>query len=174
MWQEIVEAFTTMQWYIILPLCLGVILLVIECFVPGFGFFGISGIVCLVGAIIANAVLTKSIAQTLFLIALLFVFIFLLILIFIRSARFGLISKTPFVEKKTAVPRDYADKSKDKNRSLVGQRGVAVTPFTPSGKFMIDDKIYEGMTRGEPLDKNDVVKVSDVEGNKIVIEKVEV
>ena len=57
---------------------------------------------------------------------------------------------------------------------MVGQRGVAVTPFTPSGKFMIDDKIYEGMTRGEPLDKNDVVKVSDVEGNKIVIEKVEV
>ena len=57
---------------------------------------------------------------------------------------------------------------------MVGQRGVAVTPFTPSGKFMIDDKIYEGMTRGEPLDKNDVIKVSDVEGNKIVIEKVEV
>lgn len=172
MWEEIVQAFTSMQWYIILPLCLGVVLLVIECFVPGFGFFGISGIVCLVGAIIANAVLIKSIAQTLFLIALLLVFIFLLFLIFIRSARFGLISKTPLVEKKTAVPKDYVEK--DEAKKLLGQRGVAITPFTPSGKFMIDDKVYEGITRGEPLDKNDVVKVSEVEGNKVIVEKVEV
>lgn len=172
MWEEIVQAFTSMQWYIILPLCLGVVLLVIECFVPGFGFFGISGIVCLVGAIIANAVLTKSVAHTLFLIALLFVFIFLLFLIFIRSARFGLISKTPFVEKKTAVPKDFVEK--DETKKLIGQRGVATTPFTPSGRFMIDDKVYEATTRGEPLERNDVVKVSEVEGNKIIVEKVEV
>ncbi len=172
MWEEIVQAFTSMQWYIILPLCLGVVLLVIECFVPGFGFFGISGIVCLVGAIIANAVLTKSVVHTLFLIALLFVFIFLLFLIFIRSARFGLISKTPFVEKKTAVPKDFVEK--DETKKLIGQRGVATTPFTPSGRFMIDDKVYEATTRGEPLERNDVVKVSEVEGNKIIVEKVEV
>ena len=174
MGQEIAEIFTSMPWYIILPLCLGVLFLFIECFIPDFGFFGITGLVCLVGGIIANAVLTKSIAQTLFLIALFTVVLFILFLIFIRSAKYGLISKTPFVETKTAVPIDYADKNKNKYKDLIGQRGVAITPFTPSGKFMIDDQVYDGITRGEALDKDCVIKVIDVEGNKIEIEKVEV
>lgn len=174
MWQEIAQVFTSMQWYIIVPLCLGVVLLVIECFVPGFGFWGISGLMCLAGGIIANGVLTKSIAATLFLIALFIVIILILFLIFVRSARYGLISKTPFIERKTAVPKDYADKNKNKFKDLIGQRGVAVTPFTPSGKFMIDDKVYDGITKGEALEKNDIIKVTDVEGNKIEIEKVEV
>ncbi len=174
MGQEIAEIFTSMPWYIILPLCVGVILLFIECFVPGFGFFGISGLMCLVGGIVANGIITKSIVQTLFLISLFIVVIFILFLIFIRSAKYGLISKTPFVEKHTAVPRDYADKNKNKLKDLIGQRGIAITPFTPSGKFMIDDQIYDGITRGEALDKDCVIKVIDVEGNKIEIEKVEV
>ena len=61
MGQEIAEIFTSMPWYIILPLCLGVVFLFIECFIPGFGFFGVSGLVCLVGGIIANAVITKDV-----------------------------------------------------------------------------------------------------------------
>ena len=68
--------------------------LFIECFIPDFGFFGITGLVCLVGGIVANAVLTKSIAQTLFLIALFAVVLFILFLIFIRSAKYGLIKAT--------------------------------------------------------------------------------
>ena len=174
MGQEIVEIFTSMPWYIILPLCLGVVFLFIECFIPGFGFFGVSGLVCLVGGIIANAVITKSIAQTLFLIALFIIVLFILFLIFIRSAKYGLLSKTPFIEKRTAVPKDYGYENKNKLRSLIGQRGVATTTFVPSGRFMIDDDIYEGTTRGEPLEKDCIIKVIDVEGDKIIIEKVEV
>lgn len=173
MGQEIVDVFTSMPWYIILPLCIGVILIFIECFVPGFGFFGISGLTCLVGGIIANGIITKSIVQTLFLIALFTVVLFIIFLIFVRSAKYGLLSKTPLVETHTAVPKDYADKNKNKLNNLIGQRGVTITPFTPSGKFEIDNKIYDGITQGEALDKNCVIKVIDVEGNKIEIEKVE-
>ena len=109
-----------------------------------------------------------------FLVVLFFIVILILFLVFIRSARFGLISKTPFVEKRTAVPKDFADKDKNSYKVLIRQRGVAMTDFTPSGRFMIDDKIYDGITKGESLDKNNVIKVIDVEGNKIIVEKVEV
>ncbi len=174
MWQEIVNAFVTMQWYIYVPLIVGVVFLFIECLVPGFGFFGITGLIAIAGAIIANGILTKSVASSLFLVVLFFIVILILFLVFIRSARFGLISKTPFIEKRTAVPKDFADKNKNSYKVLIGQRGVAMTDFTPSGRFMIDDKIYDGITKGESLDKNNVIKVIDVEGNKIIVEKVEV
>src|SRR5574344_1934939 len=123
MWEEIVLMFSTMQWYIYVPLILGVILLVIECFVPGFGFFGISGFACIIGAIVAQGVLYKSVVQILFLISR----TILAFLIILRSARFGIIGKTPFVQNKTAIPVDY-DK-KNELKWLIGQRGVVVTPL---------------------------------------------
>lgn len=174
MWEEIVLMFNTMQWYIYAPLILGVILLVIECFVPGFGAFGISGFGCLIGAIVAQGILYKSVAQVLFLISLSILAVLLIFLFFLRSARFGLIGKTPFIQNKTAIPVDYDNKNKNELKWLIGQRGIVITPLRPSGKFMIDNKVYEGITAGEAIDVNEIIKIVDVEGNKIKVEKVEV
>lgn len=174
MWEEIILMFNTMQWYIYVPLILGVILMVIECYVPGFGIFGIGGLSCIIGAIVAQGILYKSAAQILFLISLAILAILLIFLIFLRSARFGIIGKTPLVQNKTAIPVDYNNKNKNELKFLLGQRGVAITPLRPSGKFMIDKTVYEGITAGEPIDINEIIKVVDVEGNKIKIEKVEV
>ena len=174
MWEEIVFMFTNMQWYIYVPLIIGVVLLIIECFVPGFGVFGISGLVVLAGSIIAQGVLHQSVAQVLFLASIAIVIVFILFLIFIRSARFGLISKSPFIEKRTAVSADYNDKNKNELKYLLGKKGVSITSMKPTGKFLIDDKQYEGITAGEPIEKGDIIKVIDVEGVKIKVERVEV
>lgn len=174
MWEEIVFMFNTMQWYIYVPLIIGVILMVIECFVPGFGIFGIGGLASIIGAIVAQGILYKSITQVLFLISLAILAILLIFLIFLRSARFGLIGKTPLVQNKTALPVDYDNKNKNELKFLIGQRGVTITPLRPSGKFMIDKKVYEGITAGELIDINEIIKIVDFEGNKIKVEKVEV
>ena len=143
MWAELSQLFTSMQWYVILILCIGILFVFIEFFVPGFGFFGISGLTCIVAGIVTDAVLTKSIVQVVALVLIFSLVLIIVFLLFIRSARFGLLGKTPFIEKKTAVPTDYAQKSEFAN--LVGEIGVAVTPLRPSGKFMIDEKVYEGI-----------------------------
>lgn len=174
MWEEIVLMFHTMQWYIYIPLILGIVLMVFECIIPGFGILGISGLASIAGAIIAQGVLYKSPVQVLFLISICIISILLLFLIFIRSARFGIIKKTPFIQNKTALPEDYDDKKKNELSKLLGMRGVAITSMKPSGKFMIDDRVYQGVTAGEPIEKDDVVKVVDVEGSKIRVKKVEV
>lgn len=174
MWEEIALMFSTMQWYIYVPLILGVALMVIECFVPGFGVFGISGLVAIVGAIIAQGILYQSIAQIMFLISLALLAIIILFLLFLRSAKYGLIGRTPFVERRTAVPIDNSCLSKNELSSLIGQRGLTVGPLRPVGKFMINRNVYEGITKGEHLDKDTIVKVISVEGNKIVVEKEEV
>lgn len=174
MWEEIVIMFNTMQWYIYVPLILGIVFMVIECFVPGFGIFGICGLGSLIGAIVAQGILYKSVAQVLFLISICILAILLLFLIFIRSAKYGLIGKTPLIQNKTAIPADYSDKDKNELKKLIGMRGVAITPLRPGGKFLINDRVYQGITAGEPIDKDDIVKVVDVEGIKIKVEKVEV
>jgi membrane-bound serine protease (ClpP class) len=163
-----------MQWYIYVPLIIGVILMVIECFVPGFGIFGIGGLASIIGAITAQGILYKSVAQILFLISLAILAVLLIFLIFLRSARFGLIGKTPLIQNKTALPVDYDSKNKNELKFLIGQRGVTITELRPVGRFMIDNKVYEGITSGEPIEINEIIKVVDIEGNKIKVKKVEV
>lgn len=169
MWGEIILMFNTMQWYIYVPLIVGVILLIVESYVPGFGIFGISGFTCIIGAIVAQGILYQSAAQVLFLISLSMVAVLLVFFLFLRSAQYGILSKTPLIEKRTNIVEEKSELNK-----LVGQRGVTITPLRPSGKFMINDKIYEGITAGEPVEKDDIIKVVEVEGNKIKVEKVEV
>ena len=170
MWQELAQLFTSMQWYVILMLCVGLVLLFIEMFIPGFGVCGISGLVVIAGGIITHAVLTKSIVQVLGLILIFSLVIIILFLILIRSARYGLLGKTPFVENKTAVPMNYQNQSEF--AFLVGEVGVAITDMRPSGKFMIDDKVYEGIEKNaDMVEKGQRVKVVQVEGIKIIVEK---
>lgn len=174
MWSEVTLMFSTMQWYIYVPLIIGVILMLIECFVPGFGIFGVGGLTCIIGAITAQGILYKSVAQVLFLISLAILAVLLLFLVFLRSAKYGLISKSPLIQSRTALPTDYDKKNKNELSSLIGQKGITISPLRPSGKFMIGQKVYEGITAGEPIDKDEIIKVVDVQGIKIVVERVEV
>lgn len=170
MWEELAQLFTSMQWYVILMLCVGLVLLFIELFIPGFGVFGISGLVCIAGGIVTHAVITQSIVQVLGLILIFSLIIIILFLILIRSARYGLLGKTPFVENKTAVPVNYQNQSEF--AFLVGKAGVAVTDMRPAGKILIDDKVYEGIEKNaDMVEKGERIKVVEVEGIKIVVEK---
>lgn len=173
MWEELAKIFTSMEWYVILMLCVGLLFVFIEFFLPDFGFFGISGLLSIAGGIVTHAVLTKSIIQVVGLVLIFALVIIIFFLLFIRSARFGILGKTPFVQKKTAVPTDYVNQSEFLN--LVGEIGVAVTPLRPSGKFMIDEKVYEGICEtAEMIEKGEYIKVIKVEGIKIIVEKTEV
>ena len=56
---------------------------------------------------------------------------------------------------------------------LLGQSGRAQTMLRPSGKVIINDRKYDVVTQGEVLDAGTLVKVVEVEGNRIVVEKLE-
>jgi membrane-bound ClpP family serine protease len=66
------------------------------------------------------------------------------------------------------------DKNKNELKKLIGQRGIATTEFKPCGKFMIDNNVYEGITGGSQIDKDAIIKITNVEGSKIIVEKEEV
>ena len=47
---EFVEIFTQMSWIVAALLFLGLVFIVVEVFLPGFGFFGITGALAIVAA----------------------------------------------------------------------------------------------------------------------------
>ncbi len=57
-------------------------------------------------------------------------------------------------------------------KELVGQTGETATPFRPVGTVTIDNKSYSAITNGMWLNAGERVKVTTIDGTKIVIEKV--
>lgn len=56
-------------------------------------------------------------------------------------------------------------------RELVGREGITLTPFHPVGTVKIQGKNYSAITDGVFLEENVRVKVTSVDGTRIVIDK---
>ena len=151
-------------------LAVGLILCAIECFIPGFGVFGISGIVFCTFSIVFLLVMDGTWRQFLFMFGIGILVLTLVILIAVRSARFGALSKSALVQQQTALPEDYS--SDEKNyQYLLGRSGITETVCKPIGKALIDGISYSVITSGEYIAKNKAVYVSEVEGSSITVKE---
>ncbi len=155
----------------IILFAIGFILLLAEIFfIPGFGLAGISGI----AAILASIFLTfGNITQATYsiLIALsISVIGFFLLIKYIPSTR----TWRKFVlstEQKKEL--GYTVGTKDLKR-LTGEKGITITPLRPSGIAEINGKKLDVITQGEYIVSNSKIKIISVEGNKIVVEAIDV
>ena len=168
---------------------LGVALLAIEVFViPGFGIAGILGLLSIVAGIVMAAIphLPDTVPlpntdpltwqnyvddglQTLFL------------TIFITGAGVWLLSrilpKTPIyqrivLQKSLATGSGHTPYEMEASRNRVGQIGTALTPLRPSGTVRIGDDRVDVVTSGDLIDRGTQVRVIEVEGNRVVVERV--
>lgn len=170
MWSEVISLF---NGYGIIPmviLCLGIVLCIIEVFVPGFGVFGILGSVFTVGAIITRMILGASVNQFLIMVLSTISIIVLSIIVMFVSARFGLIKHSPLIENKTSVPVNYGKDDK-KLLKLLGKVGFAETEFKPTGKFTLNNTTYEARTYSEFVEKGEKVQVVEIQADKIFVKK---
>ena len=71
---EFVQIFTEMSWLPALLLIVGAVMMIIEMFVSGFGFFGIAGIISLVAGVVVRICQGLNVNQALMLILIVFAF----------------------------------------------------------------------------------------------------
>ncbi len=172
MWSDLVLVFADVH-NIVAGVCLliGIILCGIECFIPGFGFFGITGTSLLVFSLVYRLIVGGSFVQFVYMLCIIVVVLSLLVIIAIRSARFGLLSKSGLVQNNSALPIDYA--SDEKNFAfLLGKEGLTLTNCKPIGKIEVDKLEYEALTNGEFIVKGTKIKVVEVDGRTIVVKKI--
>lgn len=167
---EFVEIFTGMSWIPALLLSLGLLFLIVEVFIPGFGFFGVTGILLLIAGIIVRIVDGLNIVQSLTLILLVLGVLIIAFLLMVNSARHGLLGRTGLFETKSSIRQDY-DKV-DKNLSkLVGQSGKAVGVLNLGGKAKIKGKIYDVVSVNSYIEDGAHIKVVEIRDNTIMVRK---
>jgi membrane-bound ClpP family serine protease len=165
---------------------LGIVLVLIEVFVlPGFGFAGIVGLLCMLGALAlvtvggADGVPTTTagwvavggrVAQ------------YLLAMMASLAAAFGLarfLPNIPYANRMMlTAPADRTDSTEPdlpgaaQALSLLGAVGTSVTVLRPAGTVQFGDGYIDVVTEGGFIPAGARVQVVEVEGNRIVVKEV--
>ena len=167
---EFVEIFTQMHWVPALLLILGLVFIIIELFVPGFGFFGITGSLSLIAGVIVRICQGLNITQALILILIVVAFFIFATMFMIYSVQYGILGRTGLFERRSTLSQDY-NIAERQIRKLVGKSGKAVTKLDLAGKAKIKGKIYDVMSINSYIEPGSHVKVVEIRDNTIMVRK---
>lgn len=159
-----------MELLIPIGICLlvGVALLLVEVYMPGFGLPGLAGCALLLFGIVLtwiNFGPTVGLGLTVIVLTLLAI----LISITVRSVSKGKLGKSEFV-----LDGDMTPEKKDENEdmlTLVGQVGEVKTPLRPVGVAEFDCGRLNVMTEGEYIERGASVRIRRVDGTSVFVEK---
>lgn len=155
-------------WVTMFIFLVGLILLIIEAIVPGFGVPGIGGIVCIIISIIlASSSALNAIVSLIVSFVLTTIILAIIIKYAPRNKHFDNI-----VLSKSLNKEDGFRSSKNYDGYL-GKVGSVITSLRPSGSISIDDKLLDVVSEGQFISKGESVKVVKVEGNKIMVRKID-
>ena len=155
------------EWFPIVIFILGILLLILEVFIPNFGVAGILGGVLLFGGIYLNY---GDAGQSLFDLSIAGIISVVLAIVLLKKGySFGNFKKLILEQNLTKVSgfsssSDYAD--------YLGKIGTSTTTLRPAGKVAFDAKELDVISSGEQIEPNISVEVIKVEGSKIIVRRV--
>ena len=149
---------------------LGMVLLIVEVFMPGFGLPGITGIILELGCIILTYVSHGSMAAlgvTLIILAV----IAIAISVALRSANKGRLSRSAVILTETESVEEGYVAAKDMDVFL-GKTGMTTTVLRPTGMAEFDGVKLNVQSDGEYIAKGVTIRVDHVEGARVVVRRV--
>ncbi|MFH1551090.1 MAG: NfeD family protein [Planctomycetota bacterium] len=138
----------------------GLALIALEMLVPG-GVVGTIGFLCCIGAI----VIAWHEHWAYGLVGLVFVLLATPLMIYFGIRRLSL--------RKSLVKGDAAEGSRADLDELIEQEGVAKSVLRPAGIATFGTRRVNVVTRGDMIEADAKVKVIAVEGNRVVVKKIE-
>ncbi len=155
---------------ILICIVVGLILLIVEVFLPGFGVAGISGIVLLlVSAVLLwiKAGPLAALGLVVFIVAL----IAITLSIALKSAATGKLSKSAIILTAANRPEDGYVATEDMT-VFIGREGTARTVLRPSGIADFDGVRLNVVSDGQYIKQGATVRIDRVEGGRIVVGEV--
>lgn len=170
-WTSFVRLFSEMNVIVAVLFILGLVMCVVEIFMPGFGVFGIGGLVCMALAIILR--MTDNGDGWMLLYMLLITAIVCTVCFFVLSniANKGKFGKNSIFNVESSVPVTRTEGTGD-FESLVGQQGVTINDLRPVGQARIGNTVVEVMSANGFIEAGNKVKVIKVEGNVVTVQAV--
>jgi membrane-bound ClpP family serine protease len=157
-----VDGIGTLQAVLII---LGLALLAVEIFLPGFGVAGGTGILLLLVGIITTA---RTPFEAFIMVSILVVLVAITVALLLRSAKKGTLSKK-LILWTAAKQKDGFSTSTDMSQ-WVGKKGVAITVLRPAGTGEFEKQRLDVVTDGSFVERGTNIVIVRTEGRRIVVE----
>lgn len=148
----------------------GVALVIMEVFLPSGGILGFLSAVFIVGSVIYAFVKCGLGTGTVFLAAT------VLIVPIVISMAIRVWPYTPMgrmILLDSAIDTEQDELEREARNALVGRRGIARSQLLPGGVVDIDGKQLHVVIVGRAAEKGDLVEVIEVQGNRILVTRVD-
>lgn len=143
---------------------LGIVLLLVEAFIPNFGVLGVSGLAAVVMSIVLSSPTTGAGLRMLFIAFFLASLIVAVAFHFLK--RTGLWSQ---IILQFAETKEQGYVGPTNAAHLLGKIGITVTPLRPAGVADIDGKRVDVISEGGFIDQATAVTVVATEGTRVVV-----
>ncbi len=146
---------------------IGLLLLTVEMFVPGFGIVGGAGLIMVVIGIVLTA---ETVLEAVVMIVILLLIVALAIFFVLRSAKKGKLSKKLVLW--SSARRENGFSATADNSALVGKEGVAITVLRPAGTGEFDGQRLDVVTEGAFIEQGTRILIIRTEGRRIIVKPV--
>lgn len=154
-------------WVTLLLFLFGILLLILEVFIPDFGLIGIVGVGLIIFGYFNNRQdLWGSVMDLSLAIVIAAVTAFLLI----KKGYSFLPGRSSLVLNSSMYKQKGYSSGKD-HTSYLGKKGIAVTTLRPSGKVDVEGNILDVLSDGKIIQEGMNVQVIHVEGIKIIVKE---
>jgi membrane-bound ClpP family serine protease len=155
---------------ILICVLVGIALVIVEIFMPGFGIPGISGIILLFGAAVLTWIEYGYMAG-LGVGILLLAFVGIAIYISIKSTTKGRLSRSALILQ-GSQSRDAGFVATDEYDGYLNKEGITLTVLRPAGMAEIEGERVNVVSVGTFIDQGVRVRVREVEGARVMVEAV--
>lgn len=145
-------------------LVIGIALMVLEMFIPGFGLPGISGLVLIAVGIALQA---KTVTEALLLLAAVVALLGIALFIMLLVTKTKSFKQSPIVLSTSIHPEPAADLE-----YLVGKEGKVLTPLRPAGTADFDGVRLDVVAEAAFVPAQTPVRIIKAEGNRIVVRQI--
>lgn len=158
----------------------GIILLAVELFViPGFGIFGVLGIVCILGGLVLGMLPNQDFnfdfvpASQLFgaLLTVILAALASVGLVFWLTPKINQWGAFRHITLATTQERSAGYTASFYSETLLGKIGTVHSRLRPSGKIEIEGEIFDAYSRGEFIDQGEKIVVISTEGTSLKVKK---
>lgn len=146
-------------------LILGVILVIVEMFHPGFGAPGITGGVLLVLGVVITA---RNLTDALIMLLIIFVILGVSFFLVLRSATRGAILRSPLILK-DSQQKDLGYIGIEDLQFFLGKEGISSTVLRPSGVADFDGVKIDVVSEGGYIKNGSKIRVIKVVGRSILV-----
>ena len=164
------------EWDELLLFVVGLVLLIVEvAIIPGFGFVGVAGVVCMVASLLLTRLPSHdfwSLEQLSSIVGQLALSMIIGIVgsaILLRALpKFALFNRL-ILSSDTRASEGYVSAPTGQDEAMVGAVGVALSELRPVGVGMFDGRRVDIIAEGEFIQQNTAVKVIEARGSRVVV-----